>query len=136
MFSTPLFASVAVAVVAVLAVAASAAPVQDEPIFCHGLDCPKYTVLNSTKDYEVRQYAKSQWARTTVEIDNYTTAVDIGFQRLFLYISGQNVDKKHIPMTAPVTVKVVPGAGPYCNSTFIISFMVPFSFQPNPPQPV
>ena len=26
------------------------------PAFCKGLDCPKYTVLNTTATYEIREY--------------------------------------------------------------------------------
>ncbi|EGD73881.1 hypothetical protein PTSG_05576 [Salpingoeca rosetta] len=133
------FATVLVAAVALTV--ANAAPLQarlsrnDEPAFCRSLDCPRFTVVNRTDTYEVRHYSASQWARTQVESANYTTATAIGFQRLFSYISGANVDVKHIPMTAPVTVQVYPGSGPYCKSTFTVSFMVPFAFQPNPPKP-
>eukprot|EP00043_Microstomoeca_roanoka_P024297 m.260986 g.260986 ORF g.260986 m.260986 type:complete len:216 (-) comp42519_c0_seq1:51-698(-) len=118
--------------------AADAVPVKlvgDGPAFCRNLDCPRYTTVNQTANYEIRQYQTSQWARTVIQSDNYTSATDIGFHRLFDYISGANVDLKEIPMTAPVTVAVLPGASPFCKSTFTVSFMVPFSFQPNPPRP-
>jgi hypothetical protein len=39
-------------------------------------------------------------------------------------------------MTTPVVVEVLPGAGPFCDSFFTVSFMVPFKYQPNPPRPV
>lgn len=29
---------------------------------CHGLECPQYKVLNSTKDFEVRRYGSFKWA--------------------------------------------------------------------------
>ena len=38
-------------------------------------------------------------------------------------------------MTAPVTVKVVPGAGPNCESTFTVSFYVGAEYAENPPKP-
>ena len=39
-------------------------------------------------------------------------------------------------MTAPVAVQVIPGADPFCESTFIISFYVPSTYQaPNPAPP-
>jgi hypothetical protein len=40
-------------------------------------------------------------------------------------------------MTAPVAVKVTPGSGPNCASTFKVSFFVPFVYQTadGPPKP-
>ena len=35
-------------------------------------------------------------------------------------------------MTCPVRTKIVPGAGPFCEDTFTISFMVPFAFETAP----
>jgi hypothetical protein len=40
-----------------------------------------------------------------------------------------------IDMTAPVTTRVEPGAGPNCESTFTISFFIPPEHQENPPKP-
>ena len=40
-----------------------------------------------------------------------------------------------IPMTAPVTVRIEPGAGPNCESAFIISFFIGQNFRQNPPKP-
>ena len=38
-------------------------------------------------------------------------------------------------MAAPVTNKIIPGAGPACDTVFQISFFIPFEFQDNPPLP-
>jgi len=38
-------------------------------------------------------------------------------------------------MTAPVITKIVPGAGPNCESTFTVSFYVPPSHQADTPVP-
>lgn len=38
-------------------------------------------------------------------------------------------------MTAPVATKVVPGAGPNCESTFTVSFYIPPVHQADPPKP-
>ena len=50
-------------------------------------------------------------------------------QRLFEYISGANLELKRINMTAPVRVLVTPGAGPFCEDHFKISFYVPPALQ-------
>ena len=38
-------------------------------------------------------------------------------------------------MTAPVATKVVPGAGPNCESTFTVSFYIPEEYQEKPVPP-
>jgi hypothetical protein len=38
-------------------------------------------------------------------------------------------------MTAPVATRIVPGAGPNCESTFTVSFYVPEKHQAEPPRP-
>lgn len=32
-------------------------------------------------------------------------------------------------MTAPVRVKLLPGAGPFCEDTFVVSFFAPLDMQ-------
>jgi hypothetical protein len=34
-----------------------------------------------------------------------------------------------VEMTAPVTVRVIPSQGPFCEDNFTISFFVPYAFQ-------
>lgn len=38
-------------------------------------------------------------------------------------------------MTAPVITRIVPGAGPNCESTFTVSFYIPPAHQAEPPVP-
>jgi effector-binding domain-containing protein len=62
----------------------------------------KYRVLESSGDFELRQYEASLGAETTVEGDFHEVGNE-GFRRLFDYISGKNRKKQSIPMTAPVS---------------------------------
>jgi len=62
----------------------------------------KYRVLESSGDFELRQYESSIGAETTVEGDFHEVGNE-GFRRLFDYISGKNRKKQSIPMTAPVS---------------------------------
>jgi hypothetical protein len=105
---------------------------EDAPWYCHGLDCPSFT--NSTVDgmLEVRSYDAFYWASTDIETFSITEASNIGFQRLFDYISGANEGNVEISMTSPVLNQVQPGAGPNCNSTFTVSFFVPYMYQEDP----
>ncbi|EDO34503.1 predicted protein, partial [Nematostella vectensis] len=62
-------------------------------------------------------------------------ATEMGFMRLFKYISGENVKKVKIDMTAPVLNQIQPAQGPFCKNNFTISFFQPFEDQKNPIAP-
>ncbi|CAN4104331.1 unnamed protein product [Withania somnifera] len=52
--------------------------------------------------------------------------------QLFVYIQGKNNYQETIEMTVPVITQVKPSDGPFCASSFVVSFYVPKN-QPNPP---
>ena len=62
----------------------------------------KYQVLESAKNFELRQYAPRIVAETIVE-GKFDEVGDKGFRLLYDYITGNNVRKQSISMTAPVT---------------------------------
>jgi|TARA_B110000977_G_scaffold178967_2_gene237130 hypothetical protein len=100
---------------------------ETEPRFCHGLDCPPFTVEKSGDSYDVRVYPGGlKWTSTVVTGSSFDDAVSTGFMRLFRYIGGENERSEKIAMTAPVRVQVAPGDGPFCDSNFTVSFFVPF----------
>ncbi|MCD9643863.1 hypothetical protein HAX54_031715 [Datura stramonium] len=72
---------------------------------------------------------------STAPIDDisFVSATRIGFDRLFNYIQGKNNYQETIEMTAPVMTQVKPSDGPFCASSFVVSFYVPKKNQPNPP---
>jgi hypothetical protein len=111
----------------------------DEPRFCHRLNCPEYTLVSSNGSIEIRQYQASWWASTNISAFDLNEAGNIGFHRLFDYISGDNDGNVKIPMTTPVLTEIFPGQGPFCASTFIVSFYVPWAYQnggaPTPTSP-
>ena len=53
--------------------------------------------------------------------------------RLFNYIQGKNAYNETIEMTAPVLTRVSPSDGPFCASSFAVSFYVPTKNQADPP---
>ncbi|XP_071833106.1 heme-binding protein 2-like [Apostichopus japonicus] len=126
-----------ITVLVVTVTVASAKPMQarDEPTFCKGLDCPDFQPTGSGEDYEVRAYSSAKWVSTQVIDLSYDKAVKEGFELLFKYISGANKPGLKVPMTAPVTTRVIPAPGPACENNFTVSFFVPFADQDNPPMP-
>ena len=40
-----------------------------------------------------------------------------------------------IPMTAPVSMRILPGEGPNCESNYTMSFWIPSDFQEDTPAP-
>ncbi|KAK3097500.1 hypothetical protein FSP39_010229 [Pinctada imbricata] len=101
------------------------------PAFCHGLDCPEYTVARTfSKGYELRNYKPSKWVATNLTAMEFTDDNRREmFYKLFYYISGNNSAHMKINMTAPVLREVFHGPGPTCESTFITHFMIPFGLQ-------
>lgn len=74
---------------------------------------PAYRVISSAGACELRDYAPYLVAETTATGD-FGTAGDIGFGRLFAYITGANRPAEDIAMTAPVMQQArpdAPGAG-------------------------
>jgi hypothetical protein len=84
-------AAVIAAIIAVLACPSAMAI--EEPVF---------RLLTQDGAFELRQYSAYVIAETRVEAD-FSRAGSAGFQRLFRYISGNNVSQQKIAMTAPVT---------------------------------
>jgi len=63
---------------------------------------PRFEVLEQENSFELREYPAYVVAETRVEA-GFANAGNIAFQRLFKYISGNNVAQQEIAMTAPVT---------------------------------
>jgi hypothetical protein len=63
---------------------------------------PRFKLRENEGSFELREYSSYVVAETRVEAD-FEDAGGIAFQRLFRYISGNNVAQREIAMTAPVT---------------------------------
>jgi hypothetical protein len=75
------------------------------PLFAveaQAIEKAKYEVIESDENIELRQYAPRIVAETFVAGD-FKEVGNVGFRRLFDYISGKNIKNQNITMTAPVT---------------------------------
>lgn len=63
---------------------------------------PNYKVVKKDGPIEIRQYKSYIIAETSIANSNYKEAGNKAFRILFNYISGQNIKKEKIEMTAPV----------------------------------
>uniref|UniRef100_K1Q7M7 Uncharacterized protein n=1 Tax=Magallana gigas TaxID=29159 RepID=K1Q7M7_MAGGI len=102
------------------------------PKFCNKLDCPRYTVLETHKEYELRQYSASSWMSTNTAGVDYSKASSTNFMRLFRYISGTNADmcaidrgtiespdscEQHLQTTDPSNKMLSPYTFEICDTT-------------------
>lgn len=106
------------------------------PWYYHGLDGPIFSGTIADNNVTTRNYESGLWASTDVLGTDINEANNIAFNRLFDYISGANDQSITIDMTTPVLNYIQPPAGPNCNTTFTVSFYVPYKYQSaGPPKP-
>ncbi|RDY06835.1 Heme-binding protein 2, partial [Mucuna pruriens] len=105
------------------------------PPTCKSIECPIHDVIEVGDAYEIRRYNNSTLWISTFPIQHISLvqAKRTDFMRLFDYIQGKNNYKQKIEMTAPVITEVLPSDGPFCESSFVVSFYVPKENQANRP---
>lgn len=104
------------------------------PPTCKRIECPIYDMIQQGNGYEIRRYNLSVWISTSpIQDISLVQATRSGFLTLFEYIQGKNEYNKKIEMTAPVITEVTPSDGPFCESSFVVSFYVPKENQADPP---
>jgi hypothetical protein len=104
---------------------------------------PKYKVMIKEGSFEIRRYEPYLVAETVVEGD-FSEVGNVGFRRLFKFISGENRSKQSIPMTAPVSQEVskkIEMTAPVQQQTeegnWRISFVMPSGYSLDTvPQPI
>uniref|UniRef100_A0A0D6R8E8 SOUL heme-binding protein n=1 Tax=Araucaria cunninghamii TaxID=56994 RepID=A0A0D6R8E8_ARACU len=105
--------------------------------FAFELEKPQYAVVHEESDFEVRLYREMTWmSASPVQEVSFEKVTRQGFHRLFQFIQGANLNFSRIPMTAPVLTSIVPGAGPFESSGYIVRFYLPTKFQDSPPTPL
>ncbi|KAA3467837.1 heme-binding protein 2 [Gossypium australe] len=104
------------------------------PPTCNRIECPSFDLIEVGNGYEIRRYNSTIWVTASpIQDISLVEATRTGFLQLFDYIQGKNKYKQQIEMTAPVITEVLPSDGPFCESSFRISFYLPKVNQANPP---
>ena len=99
------------------------------------LEEPKYDIIKSNKDYEIRKYNNRLAIQTEYSYENS------GFRYLFNYISGENNISEKVSMTVPVTQSVkIDMTSPVTqfnkNGKMVMQFYLPSKFTlENAPKP-
>merc|ERR1711892_197766 len=90
-----------------------------------------YTVVNDHGTWQERNYPPTRWVSTQGFDPEAHDGPEnhLAFRRLFEYIDGGNIENMKIPMTAPVSLRILPGPGPNCESNFTMSFLIPSDIQ-------
>ena len=70
------------------------------------IETPKYTILKSYDDFELRQYGSMILAQTVMQSASYENTSSQGFRTVASYIFGGNEENKKIAMTAPVIMEM------------------------------
>ena len=102
---------------------------------CVSTEIPKYEVIKSAGEFELRQYQTTVVAETVVD-SSFDDAGNVGFRRLAKYIFGDNTTKAEIAMTAPVSqsakgekiAMTAPVGQSIAGNKYVISFTMPASY--------
>ena len=70
------------------------------------IETPKYTVIKTYDDFELRQYGSMILAQTVMKSNSYENTSSQGFRTVASYIFGGNEENKKIAMTAPVIMEM------------------------------
>lgn len=79
---------------------------------------PAYDVEQRIGQLEIRRYHPYVVAQTTVHSDDINAALETGFDRLFAYLRGGNIEGEKLPMTSPVCTA-------HENGGYTVSFVMP-----------
>jgi effector-binding domain-containing protein len=104
-------------------------------IYAMAIEEAAYKVIKKDHKFEIRDYAPQILAETVVE-GSFEQAGNKAFDRLFHYISGNNLSRKKVAMTAPVSqepmgekIKMTTPVGQQSiQEKWAVSFMMPISY--------
>ncbi|XP_053477392.1 heme-binding protein soul2 [Ictalurus furcatus] len=90
----------------------------EAPWFCHGYECPVYTVVGTYESFEERLYNASQWITTDVASTRDTDILN-GLWKLYNFMQ-----EKEIAMARPAVVSVSQAVENGSSQVVTISFFI------------
>lgn len=107
------------------------------PEFCRGLDCPKFEVVQSISELELRKYEPGKWITTNVSGKAWSDASSEGYKTLDDYRGGNNKEKTKVQETVPYFTLFYPvgGEDKKVKDYYTIEYFVPHELQERPPSP-
>ncbi|XP_028754478.1 heme-binding protein 2-like isoform X1 [Neltuma alba] len=98
------------------------------------IEGPRYKVVRSESDFEVRLYDESSWMSASVRGSSFNLSTASGFHRIYQYIHGANLNSSHLSFTAPVLTSTVSSSSSG-NADYTVRFYISPKYKGNPPQP-
>ncbi|XP_055060024.1 heme-binding protein 2 [Misgurnus anguillicaudatus] len=116
--------------------ACSVGPSNSSSSYCtESKECLQFDLICRTDQYEVRHYSATRWISTDAEAYFLGVGAAMAFRRLYHYISGDNTEGVKFEMTAPILVEVPEETKMWEPAIYTLSFLLPSSYQENPPIP-
>ncbi|GLU03118.1 hypothetical protein SLE2022_203350 [Rubroshorea leprosula] len=98
----------------------------------YAIESPKYTVIHSESDFEIRLYAESSWMSALVRGTSFQESTKDGFHRLYQCIHGANVNNTEFPMTSPVLTSISQSSS---ESVYVVRYFLSSEHENSPPEP-
>ncbi|KAK7361647.1 hypothetical protein VNO77_03718 [Canavalia gladiata] len=98
----------------------------------HAIELPKYTVVLSESDFQIRLFSESSWMLARVSGTSFEQCYRSGFHRFYQYIHGANSKSTKIEYTAPVLTSV-PSSSP--GGDYTVRMYVSVGYEGKPPLP-
>ncbi|MED6123171.1 hypothetical protein PIB30_046664 [Stylosanthes scabra] len=95
------------------------------------IETPRYTVIRSESDFQIRLYSESTWMSAPVlPATSFDNSTKTGFHRLYEYIHGDNLSSSKLAFTAPVLTSM-----PSSGDGYVVRMYLSARFQGKPPPP-
>ncbi|KAK2354620.1 heme-binding protein [Trifolium repens] len=73
----------------------------------HAIESPKYVVIQTESDFEIRLYNESSWiSAPSSGTNSFQQSTKTGFHRLYQYIHGANSNTSKLAITAPILTRI------------------------------
>ncbi|WJX87655.1 hypothetical protein P8452_69820 [Trifolium repens] len=99
----------------------------------HAIESPKYIVIQTESDFEIRLYNESSWiSAPSSGTNSFQQSTKTGFHRLYQYIHGANSNSSKLAITAPILTRIPSSISSEVG--YSVRMYVSPHFQGKPPQ--